>query len=169
MNKYKPKNKIELRSLIENNNIYLGDIDTSLVTDMSMLFDKPNFSCFIGSYYEYENYNVRTDFYGIDKWDTSNVINMRSMFHNIKNFNICINNWNVSNVLDMSYMFYGAESFNQALDKWNINNVKSMFSMFKNAKNFKQDLNSWSLKSNVDTREMFVNTNLIDFPNWYYL
>ena len=44
-----------------------------------------------------------------------------------------------------------------------------MFSMFKNAKNFKQDLNSWSLKSNVDTREMFVNTNLIDFPNWYYL
>ena len=62
MSKYKPKNKIELRSLIENNNIYLGDIDTSLITDMSMLFDKPNFACFEGSYSEYEDYNVRADF-----------------------------------------------------------------------------------------------------------
>ena len=66
---YTPKNKIELRSLIENNNIYLGDIDTSLITDMSMLFDKPNFSCFEGSYNEYENYNVRIDFSGIEKWN----------------------------------------------------------------------------------------------------
>lgn len=164
---YKPKNKIELRSLIENNNIYLGDIDTYLITDMSMLFEKPNFACFEGSYNEYESYNVRTDFSGIEKWDTSNVANMRSMFHNIKNFNININDWNVANVIDMSYMFYGAESFNQPLNKWNVSNVKYMICMFKNACNFNQDLNSWSI--NADIKDMFLNTSLIEKPKWYNL
>ena len=167
MYKYKPKNKIELRSLIENNNIYLGDIDTYLITDMSMLFDKPNFSCFEGSYNEYENYNVRIDFSGIEKWDTSNVINMKSMFHNIKNFNININDWNVSNVLDMSYMFYGAESFNQSLDKWNVSNVKSMLYMFKNAVNFNQDLNAWKINDDTNIKDMFINTSIEKYPLWY--
>ncbi|MEI0606530.1 BspA family leucine-rich repeat surface protein [Brachyspira pulli] len=164
---YTPKNKIELRSLIENNNIYLGDIDTSLITNMSMLFDKPNFSCFEGSYNEYENYNVRIDFSGIEKWNTSNVINMKSMFHNINNFNICINDWNVSNVLDMSYMFYGASKFNQPLDKWNVSNVKYMTCMFKNAVNFDQDLNAWKINNDADIKDMFINSSLIENPYWY--
>ena len=38
MYKYKPKDKEELKKLVEDNNIYLGDIDTSLITDMSHLF-----------------------------------------------------------------------------------------------------------------------------------
>lgn len=169
MSKYKPTNKIELRSLIENNNIYLGDIDTSLITDMSMLFYKPNFACFEGSYSEYESYNVRIDFSGIEKWDTSNVINMRSMFHNIKNFNIDINNWNVSNVTDMAYMFFGAENFNHPLNKWNVSNVKSMTCMFKNDYNFNQDLNDWKINKDADIKDMFVNTSLIEKPHWYNL
>ncbi|MEI0604132.1 BspA family leucine-rich repeat surface protein [Brachyspira alvinipulli] len=164
---YTPKNKIELRSLIENNNIYLGDIDTSLITDMSMLFDKPNFACFEGSYNEYENYNVRIDFSGIEKWDTSNVITMKSMFHNIKNFNININNWNVYEVIDMSYMFYGAESFNHPLDKWNVSNVQSMICMFKNAVNFNQDLNAWKINNDTDIKDMFINTSIEKYPLWY--
>ncbi|WP_300711667.1 BspA family leucine-rich repeat surface protein [uncultured Brachyspira sp.] len=168
MKKYKPKNKIELRSLIENNNIYLEDIDTSFITDMSMLFEKPNFACFEGSYNEYENYNIRTDFSGIEKWDTSNVKSMKSMFHNIKNFNININDWNVCNVSDMSYMFFGAESFNQPLDKWNISNVKYMICMFKNACNFNQNLNAWNINIDADIKDMFLNTSLKENPNWYY-
>ena len=36
--KYKPQTKEELRNLIQDENIYLGDIDTSLITDMSGLF-----------------------------------------------------------------------------------------------------------------------------------
>ena len=167
MYKYKPKDKEELKALIADNNIYLGDIDTSLITDMSMLFDKPNFSCFEGSYNEYENYNVRIYFSGIEKWDTSNVITMKSMFHNIKNFNININNWNVSNVLDMSYMFYGAESFNQPLDKWNVSNVQSMICMFKNAVNFNQDLNAWKINNDTDIKDMFINTSIEKYPLWY--
>ena len=98
---------------------------------------------------------------------TSNVVNMRSMFHNINNFNICINDWNVSNVLDMSYMFYGASKFNQPLDKWNVSNVKYMTCMFKNAVNFNQDLNTWKINNEADIKDMFVNTKLK--PIWYIL
>lgn len=38
--KYHPKIKDELKELIENEAIYLGDIDTSTITDMSYLFIK---------------------------------------------------------------------------------------------------------------------------------
>ncbi len=36
--KYKPQTREELIILIQDENIYLGDIDTSLITDMSELF-----------------------------------------------------------------------------------------------------------------------------------
>lgn len=36
--KYHPKTKTALQELIENESIYLGDIDTSAITDMSYLF-----------------------------------------------------------------------------------------------------------------------------------
>lgn len=38
MLKYKPQTLKELYKLTENENIYLGDIDTSLIKDMSGLF-----------------------------------------------------------------------------------------------------------------------------------
>ena len=36
--KYKPQTKDELKELLKDENIYLGDINTSLITDMSALF-----------------------------------------------------------------------------------------------------------------------------------
>ncbi|HEG5033987.1 TPA: BspA family leucine-rich repeat surface protein, partial [Campylobacter coli] len=36
--KYTPKTKEELQALVEDESIYLGDIDTSEITDMSYLF-----------------------------------------------------------------------------------------------------------------------------------
>ena len=62
MKKYSPKTKRELQELIKDESIYLGDIDTSLITDMSNLFD--------GSHV------YRRDFSGIESWDVSNVVNM---------------------------------------------------------------------------------------------
>ena len=35
MKKYKPQTKDELKELVKDENIYLGDIDTSLINDMS--------------------------------------------------------------------------------------------------------------------------------------
>ncbi|MBO7155570.1 MAG: BspA family leucine-rich repeat surface protein, partial [Campylobacter sp.] len=54
---YAPQSKDELMDLIDDEDIYLGDIDTSAITDMSELF------------YESE----RKDFSGIENWDVSNV------------------------------------------------------------------------------------------------
>ena len=36
--KYQPKTKDELKQLCKDESVYLGDIDTSLITDMSELF-----------------------------------------------------------------------------------------------------------------------------------
>ena len=82
MPKFTPKNKAKLKNLIKNKKIYLGDIDTRKITDMSKLFFK----------------SKRKDFSGIENWDTSNVKNMRAMFYDCSNFNQNISNWDVSNV-----------------------------------------------------------------------
>ena len=128
MYKYKPQDKEELKKLAEDNNIYLGDIDTSLITDMSHLFSKAH----------------RKDYSGIEYWNTENVINMESMFHIFHNntFNQCINNWNVSKVENMKRMFSGCSKFNQSLDKWDTSKVNDMGGMFLACKEFNQDINS---------------------------
>lgn len=65
--KYKPTNREELKALCDDKNIYLGDIDTSLIADMSELFDSSYGSS-------------RKDFSGVESWDVSNVEMMDGMF-----------------------------------------------------------------------------------------
>ena len=55
---YKPGSLKELRELVNNETVCLGDIDTSLITDMSWLFCD----------------SKRTDFDGLETWDTSHVM-----------------------------------------------------------------------------------------------
>lgn len=62
--KYLPANKNELESLVYDERIHLGDIDTSFITDMSELFRD----------------SERKDFSGIESWNVSNVRNMEFMF-----------------------------------------------------------------------------------------
>ncbi len=83
--KYKPQNKEQLQKLVDDESIYLGDIDTSLINDMSYLFAN----------------SKREDFSGIKNWDVSNVKTMRGMFSDVKNFNHPLNLWDVSSVEDM--------------------------------------------------------------------
>ena len=104
MKKYKPQTKEELKKLLDDESIYLGDIDTSLITDMSILF--------------YES--LRKDFKGIEKWDTSNVKNMQNMFTDAVYFNHNIEKWNVSKVENMGAMFLRCLDFNQPLNDWNV-------------------------------------------------
>ncbi|EGA8608857.1 BspA family leucine-rich repeat surface protein [Campylobacter jejuni] len=116
MPKYFPETKEELKALVEDESIYLGDIDTSKITDMSYLFF----------------YSQRTDFSGIEKWDVSSVRDMTGMFENCTSFNQDISGWDVSSVENFSRMFDNAISFNQDISAWDVSSVKNMEDMFEN-------------------------------------
>ena len=145
---YHPKTKDELLNLIDDKSVYLGDIDTSAITDMSGLFRDSN----------------RTDFSGIEYWDVSSVVNMSFMFYEMTNFNQSLVLWDVSKVEDMRCMFYGAKKFNQPLDFWNVSNVKNMRSMFNGATNFNQPLDSWDVSSVTNMYCMFHNARKFNQP-----
>ena len=184
MKKYKPTTKEELKRLVfTNNGIKLGDIDTSLITDMSDLFNK----------------SERKDFDGIEEWDTSNVENIAYMFaymdynvlgqysmtefnSNLNNWNVSkvknmiymfacctyfnqpLNNWNVSKVKDMSDMFHNCEAFNKPLDKWDVSNVKDMSNMFNVALKFNQNINNWNVSNVEDLSKTFRYCKAFDQP-----
>ena len=78
---------------------------TSLITDMSFMFDGSSFNQDISS------------------WDTSNVTTMDYMFGENTTFNQPIGAWNVSNVTNITQMFRLAGSFNQDLSNWDVTNV----------------------------------------------
>ncbi|EEU7470605.1 DUF285 domain-containing protein [Campylobacter jejuni] len=116
MPKYFPDTKEELKALVEDEAIHLGDIDTSKITDMSYLFE----------------ISTRTDFSGIEKWDVSSVRDMTGMFENCTSFNQDISGWDVSGVENMAFMFSGCKTFNQDLSSWDVSKVKYMEGMFEN-------------------------------------
>ncbi|TEY00744.1 BspA family leucine-rich repeat surface protein [Campylobacter sp. US33a] len=130
-NKHTPKIKSELKKLVDDPNINLGDIDTSNITDMSFLFKN----------------STRKDFSGIESWDTSNVKDMSAMFDGAISFNQDISAWDTSKVKDMSYMFYRAKSFNQDIGSWDVSNVEDMTGMFNGCIEFNQDIGSWDVSS----------------------
>ena len=119
----------------------MGDIDTSLITDMSELFKN----------------SKRVNFEGLETWNTSNVVNMSSMFELAENFNYNINSWDVSKVENMSKMFWECKKFNQPLNKWNISNVNNVQSMFGNCSIFNQNIENWNTSNIKIFSFMFYN------------
>ncbi|WP_334087158.1 BspA family leucine-rich repeat surface protein [Helicobacter typhlonius] len=103
----------ELKKLIKNRYIYLGDIDVSSIKNFDKLFED----------------SYRKDFSGIESWNVSHVADMYAMFEGAKYFNADIGGWNVSKVIDMTYMFNRAEKFNQNLH-WQLNNACLVEGMF---------------------------------------
>ncbi|EOG8842796.1 BspA family leucine-rich repeat surface protein [Campylobacter jejuni] len=141
MAKFTPDTKEELQALVKDESIYLGDIDTSKITDMSYLFE----------------ISTRTDFSGIEKWDVSSVRDMAYMFYGCTSFNQPLGDWNVSNVKDMACMFKGCSTFNQDISSWDTSNVKDMSHMFYGCHSFNQDLSSWNISKVEYTYNMFEN------------
>ncbi|WP_086290686.1 BspA family leucine-rich repeat surface protein [Campylobacter devanensis] len=171
--KHHPKNKSELKKLVNTFKNKLDEIDVSAVSDFSALFEN----------------SERKDFSGIEYWDVSNATDMNRMFAGAKNFNIDISDWDVSNVTDMSFMFMntstfnrpleswdvskvknmnsmfcGALSFNRPLNKWNVSNVANMSSMFMGAAQFNQPLNSWNVSNVKDMESMFCKAKVFNQP-----
>ena len=81
---------------------------------------------------------------------------MERMFESSIAFNQPIDKWDVSNVTDMKEMFMMSKAFNQPIEKWNVSNVTSMKQMFKNAKSFKQNFPTNGKRKQVTHNHLFV-------------
>ena len=179
LDKVQPKNKAQLKSLIEyafNHNIYdLNFIDTSKITDMSWLFK------YISCNFNISNWDVSNakdmtgmfyccKFFDCDlsNWDVSNVTNMNHMFFSCVNFDIkCFESWDVSNVTDMTSMFVFCNKFDCDLSNWDVSNVTGMYFMFGHCKQFNCDLSRWNTSKVKDMKDMFTGCNRLTIPDWY--
>ena len=149
-NKIVPKNRHELDMLVEDESVYLGDIEIQKhITDFSNLFED----------------SQRKDFSGLETWDVSNVTDMNYMFAGAKYFTgKGIENWNVSNVTNMSYMFYEATNFNSDISRWNVSKVKNMEAMFFDARKFNQPIGKWNVSNVTMMSEMFYRAKNFNQP-----
>ena len=164
-------NNEQLRKLVLYEEISLGEIDTSEVTDMSFLFRKKRDFSGIGSwdtskvttfermFYRADNFNE-----DISKWDTSKAISFKEMFYGASNFNQPLNSWNTSRVTDMSGMFDGANEFNEDISGWDTSRVTNMSSMFRGAENFNQPLDKWNTSSVTNMCCMFLEAGNFNQP-----
>ena len=91
----------------------------------------------------------------ISGWDTSEVIDMTSMFAELTMFDQPLNSWNTSKVTSMNYMFGDATIFNRPLNNWNTSNVTDMGDMFNSAETFDQDISGWDTSKVMNMSGMF--------------
>ncbi len=116
----------------------LNMIDTSVITDMSQLFQ--NDSTFNGD---------------ITRWNTSNVEDIDAMFFEANAFNQDIGGWNTGKVTSMENVFRKATIFNQDIGGWNTGKVTSMHRMFSSAIAFNQDIGGWNVEKVTDISYIF--------------
>ena len=103
----------------------VSSFDTSNVTDMSFMFaGGPG------------NKMSLTEIKGIEKFNTSRVINMSTMFQNCINLSsLDLSSFDTSNVTDMSYMFSGTKNLKNIYvgPNWTMKNVTSSNYMYSNS------------------------------------
>ena len=89
---------------------------------------------------------------GIEKWDTSNVTSMESLFSGVEANSIpYISKWNTGNVQNMAFMFQNSNC-DQPL-KWDTSKVTNMAFLFHNSK-FNHPLN-WDTSKVTNMKGMF--------------
>ncbi|MEX0662492.1 MAG: BspA family leucine-rich repeat surface protein [Balneolaceae bacterium] len=142
------RSMINLRIL---NSLDLTTVCTSLITDMSELFDG--------------NSALDQD---LSNWDVSNVTDMHAMFRGALSFYADLNHWDVSNVMDMSSMFDDAKAFIGEISNWDVSSVTNMSKMFSSASNFNGDISNWNVSSVTNMSEMFYLATSFngDLNNW---
>ena len=144
---YTAVDETTLRTKVTNGDLDLDCVCTSLVSNMSSIFQNQN--------------TFNTD---ISTWDTSNVTTMNRMFWMAFAFNQDIGNWDVSSVTDMEQMFNQTTVFNQDIGSWDVSNVTQMAAMFRLSSQFNQDITSWNTASVTNMSRMFETTTAFNQP-----
>ena len=104
---------------------------------------------------------------GLDKWDVSNIVNMRAMFEGCSNLDFDLSKWNISKLKNIRSMFSGCEKFTgKGLEKWNVNNISNMLFAFANCKKLNCDnVKNWKVNDTCNISGMFNNCS--NKPDWY--
>ncbi|MCX0279640.1 BspA family leucine-rich repeat surface protein [Bombilactobacillus mellis] len=98
----------------------------------------------------------------VSDWDVGNVTNFFAMFkecfvlQSIKG----LDNWNTTNAIDMSSMFYNCNALtNVDVSKWDVKNVKNFSSMFRECSALQsiKGLDNWNTTKATDMSSMFYN------------
>jgi len=99
----------------------------------------------------------------VDRWDVSQITNMKGMFIYASAFNQPLQEWNVSGVKDMEGIFAGT-TFNQPLQDWDTGQVTNMYGMFANATTFNQPLHEWNVSKVKNMGSMFFGASAFNQP-----
>lgn len=156
--------KVDLLSYMPGvDNTQLSYLCTSLITDMSYLFDT------VGQVTGGGN-TGDTNVPSLASWDVSNVTNMEGMFSAEENiipvsYTHELGYWDVSNVTNMKLMFYGKANRQQlnssGIENWNVSNVTDMSLMFKQSivisvnSGFNLDIGNWNVGVVTNMDSMF--------------
>lgn len=179
--KYFPQSDLELKELVDDFSVDLGDIDTSLILLMRALFENSLRPSYIGLE-RWDTSNVRDmslmfrkavyfddTIPFIDEWNTSKVERMDLMFAGIGGGQLNIGKWDTSSVVSMQGMFLDTKYFNSPIGEWNVSKVKNMKEMFLRAESFEEDLNKWELSEDCNTTDIFYGSPLEKTPPLWYI
>ena len=145
----------------------LTNLDVSNVTNMRRMFNDAGGAGL-------SNFQI----VGMERWDTSNVIDMYEMFSRAgayaTNFDVGdIGDWNVSSVTNMGGMFSGfggmASNFSLDISNWDVSNVIYMNYMFDYygyyLTNWTLNIKNWDVSNVINMNNMFSGAGM-SASNW---
>ena len=141
----------DMRSLV---NLDVSTIDTSITTSMSFMF----YNCLSIEILDLRNFNtssVTTTGNMFAGWDTVNSVPLHSVLREIKG----IENFDTSNVINMASMFGDTSITSLDLSSWNTSKVENMLQMFLRCRDLKElDISGFDMSKVTNTGSMFTGT-----------
>lgn len=115
-----------------------------------------------------------TTIIGLDKWDTSNIIDMRWLFKSTQFTDLeQLRNWGISNVTEIQNMFSPHTTNIDALSNWDVSKVNNAAYLFAHCDQIQDftPISNWELGKNADKlnlTEMFHNSSMefVDLSKW---
>ena len=135
---YLPEESSYFFQMIKGKIIGCNKLNTSKVTDMSIMF-----------------YGATSANPDVSQWDTSKVTDMSNMFSGATSANPDVSKWDTSKVTDMHEMFSRATSANPDVSSWDTSKVNNMRDMFRGATSANPDVSKWDTSKATDMSGMF--------------